>query len=85
MTKLYLWLKLTAQSVALTALGVARRLLVTEPVRVRAAVMAGISALAVLVPALANANIAGQVAGVVLFVLPIVLGESARAKVSPTG
>ncbi|MFI6444704.1 hypothetical protein [Kitasatospora sp. NPDC050543] len=83
MTNLFTRLKLMAQTVALNALAMLRTVLATEPVRVRAAIMSVCSALAVFVPALANASVAGQVAGVVLFVLPIVLGESARARVSP--
>ncbi|OKI19302.1 hypothetical protein [Streptomyces sp. CB03911] len=83
MLKIFIWLKLTAERVALSAADYLRRLLVTEPVRVRAAVLAGVGALAVFVPALANASVAGQVTGVVLFILPLVLGEGARSKVSP--
>ncbi|GAB7187139.1 hypothetical protein ATKI12_6970 [Kitasatospora sp. Ki12] len=79
------WIKNTAQLVALSAVAWLRTLLVTEPARVRAAIMSGVVALAVFMPALANESTAGQVTGVVLFVLQIAMGEQTRSRVSPVG
>jgi hypothetical protein len=74
-----------ARNVSAAALEGLRRMLTTEPVRVRSAVVAACGALAVFLPALANSNTSGQVAGVVMVILPLLLGESARSKVSPSG
>ncbi|MFF9525371.1 hypothetical protein ACF1DV_25830 [Streptomyces achromogenes] len=55
-----------------------------EPVRLRAALTSLVLAAGVLVPALADGQAAEKVAGVLSVALPIVVGESARSKVSPT-
>lgn len=85
MRKTFAWIESTAQLVALNAVAWLRTVLVSEPARVRAAVMSGVVALAVFVPALANSDVAGQVTGVVLFVLQLVVGEQTRARVTPVG
>ncbi|WP_228973411.1 hypothetical protein [Streptomyces sp. DH12] len=56
-----------------------------EPVRLRAALTSALLALAVLFPALAADGVADKVTAVSVVVLPILFGESARRKVSPTG
>ncbi|WP_282203902.1 hypothetical protein [Kitasatospora fiedleri] len=66
------------------AVAYVRVLLATEPVRVRAWLMSAIGAGSVLIPALSNASTVGQVVGVLMVLLPVLLGETARAKVSPT-
>ncbi|MFJ9694934.1 hypothetical protein [Kitasatospora sp. NPDC101183] len=83
MRKFLARLKILAQTVVLNAVAMLRTMLVTEPARVRAGVLAGVVALAVFVPALADANVAGQVTGVVIFVLQLVVGEQIRARVTP--
>ncbi|MFI8084354.1 hypothetical protein ACIF6L_26570 [Kitasatospora sp. NPDC086009] len=83
MRKILAWIKSTAQLVAASAVTWLRTLLITEPARVRAAVMSGVVALAVFVPALANQSVAGQVTGIVLFVLQIAMGEQTRSRVTP--
>ncbi|MEU0860622.1 hypothetical protein ABZ352_35445 [Streptomyces griseofuscus] len=55
----------------------------TEPVRLRARLTSLVLAASVLVPALAAGHTAGEVGSVLAVVLPILVGESARAKVSP--
>ncbi|MFB7671329.1 hypothetical protein ACFC26_07910 [Kitasatospora purpeofusca] len=84
MRKFLAWITSTTHLVALNAVAWLRTMLVTEPARVRAAVMSAVVGLAVFVPALAHENIAGQVTGVVLFVLQVVMGEQTRARVTPT-
>ncbi|MFB7919237.1 hypothetical protein [Streptomyces sp. NPDC056061] len=54
-----------------------------EPVRLRAALTSAVLALGVLVPALASQETAHTVGGVLAVVLPIVVGESARRRVTP--
>lgn len=56
----------------------------TEPVRLRAALVSVILAVGVLVPALADADVAQSVAGVAVVALPVLAGERTRRKVSPT-
>ncbi|MFD0276185.1 hypothetical protein ACFVHB_20090 [Kitasatospora sp. NPDC127111] len=85
MSKILARMKAASQLIALNAVAWLRTMLATEPARVRAAVMSGVVALAVFVPALANSNIAGQVTGVVLFLLQIVMGEQTRSRVTPVG
>ncbi|GAA3018458.1 hypothetical protein [Streptomyces fulvorobeus] len=55
----------------------------TEPVRLRAHLLALVAAGAFFIPALADADVAQSVAGVGAVALPILVGESARRKVSP--
>lgn len=50
-----------------------------EPVRIRTAIMSILALVAVVVPGVD----VGNIEGIVTFVLVLVLGESARAKVSP--
>ncbi|MFD8595382.1 hypothetical protein ACFV1L_10310 [Kitasatospora sp. NPDC059646] len=73
-----------AQTVVLYTVAYIRVMLATEPVRVRAWLMSVIGAGSVLIPALSNASTVGQIVGVLMVLLPILLGEGARAKVSPT-
>jgi hypothetical protein len=54
-----------------------------EPVRLRSALTSLVLAAGVLVPALANGHTAEEVGGVLAVVLPVVVGETARSKVSP--
>ncbi|MGH8964979.1 MAG: hypothetical protein ACRDXB_06580 [Actinomycetes bacterium] len=54
-----------------------------EPVRLRAALTSAVLAAGVLVPALASQEAAQSVGGVLAVVLPILVGESARKKVTP--
>lgn len=58
--------------------------LVNEPVRIRAAFTSALVAAGVVVPALANANFAATIAGIGVTAVSVLMGESARAKVSPT-
>ncbi len=53
-----------------------------EPVRLRAALTSAVLALAFLVPSI-TASVADRIGFVGAVVLPIVVGESARSKVSP--
>ncbi|MFJ3588590.1 hypothetical protein ACIQUY_04780 [Streptomyces sp. NPDC090231] len=53
-----------------------------EPVRLRAALTSAVLALAFLVPSI-TASVADRVGFVGAVVLPIVVGESARSKVTP--
>ncbi|MFE0326320.1 hypothetical protein ACFW08_05825 [Streptomyces sp. NPDC058960] len=55
----------------------------TEPVRLRALLTSAVLAVGFLVPALANQNTAQAIASVGAVVLPIVVGETARSKVTP--
>ncbi|WDM16729.1 hypothetical protein J3S85_37830 [Streptomyces lavenduligriseus] len=55
-----------------------------EPVRLRAALTSLVLAAGVLIPALADGHTAEKAAGVLAVALPIVVGESARSKVTPT-
>ncbi|WP_405620255.1 hypothetical protein [Streptomyces sp. NBC_00076] len=55
-----------------------------EPVRLRAALTSLVLAGAFLVPALANQDVASAIAGVGAVLLPVLVGEDARRKVSPT-
>lgn len=50
-----------------------------EPVRIRTAIMSILALVAVVVPGVD----VGNIEGIVTFILVLVLGESARAKVSP--
>ena len=50
-----------------------------EPVRIRTAIMSVLALVAVVVPGVD----VGNIEGIVTFILVLVLGESARAKVSP--
>ncbi|MBT2412648.1 hypothetical protein J7I94_19130 [Streptomyces sp. ISL-12] len=54
-----------------------------EPVRLRAALTSLVMLGAVFAPDLAQENIAATIGGVAAVVLPILVGESARRKVSP--
>ncbi|MER5501365.1 hypothetical protein ABT096_29750 [Streptomyces sp. NPDC002561] len=54
-----------------------------EPVRLRAALTSAVLALGVLVPALAAQETAQTVGGVLAVVLPILVGEGARKRVTP--
>jgi predicted cation transporter len=55
----------------------------TEPVRLRAALTSLIIAGGFLVPALANQNVAQTIASIGVAALPIAVGESTRARVTP--
>jgi hypothetical protein len=55
----------------------------TEPVRLRAALTSLVLAGAVFIPALATSGVAETVGAVGVVALPILVGESARRKVSP--
>jgi predicted cation transporter len=55
----------------------------TEPVRLRAALTSLIIAGGFLVPALANQNVAQTIASIGVVALPIAVGESTRARVTP--
>jgi hypothetical protein len=54
-----------------------------EPVRLRAALTSLIIAGGFLVPALANQNVAQTIASIGVVALPIAVGESTRARVTP--
>ncbi|MET9126910.1 hypothetical protein [Streptomyces sp. NPDC004528] len=55
----------------------------TEPVRLRAYLTSLIIAGGILVPALANEQLAQTTAGIGVVALPIVMGEVTRTKVTP--
>ncbi|MFB7114054.1 hypothetical protein [Streptomyces sp. NPDC056291] len=55
----------------------------TEPVRLRAALTSLVLAGACLVPALADGGVAESIGAVGAVVLPVLVGESARSKVTP--
>ncbi|AKZ59168.1 hypothetical protein SAM23877_6123 [Streptomyces ambofaciens ATCC 23877] len=55
-----------------------------EPVRLRAALTSLALAGAVFVPGLAQEHTASMVGGVAAVVLPVLVGENARRKVTPT-
>ncbi len=61
-----------------------RKFATQEPVRLRAALTSLVMAAAVLVPALADPNLAQAVGATAAVILPIVVGESTRTKVSPS-
>lgn len=75
--------KAAAKRAAIAGLATVRTLLDTEPVRVRAWLVSALVALGSLVPALSSGGTAQQVASLVLVVLPVLLGESARNRVTP--
>jgi hypothetical protein len=77
--------KLTSavNTLTLRALVAAQVFATTEPVRARALLVSLFMAGAVLVPALANEGTAQTVASVVVVALPLIAGESTRAKVTP--
>ncbi|MFE6493408.1 hypothetical protein [Streptomyces sp. NPDC057748] len=54
-----------------------------EPVRLRAALTSAALAVSVLIPALASQEAAQTVGGVLAVVLPILVGEGARKRVTP--
>ncbi|MFF1625574.1 hypothetical protein [Streptomyces sp. NPDC058272] len=60
-----------------------QRFAAQEPVRLRAALTSLVLAGAVLVPALADADVAQTLGSIGAVALPILVGESARAKVRP--
>lgn len=75
--------KAAAKDTAIAALATGRTLLDTEPVRVRAWLVSALVAVGAFVPALANGNTVQEIASIVLVVAPVLLGESARSRVSP--
>lgn len=54
----------------------------TEPVRLRSALLSAVAFGAIFIPALADADVAQSVAGIGAVVLPVLVGESARRKVT---
>jgi hypothetical protein len=54
-----------------------------EPVRLRAALTSIVMAGAIFLPGLAQGSIASTIGGVAAVVLPVLVGESARRKVTP--
>ncbi|MGW0468328.1 hypothetical protein ACWDX6_24135 [Streptomyces sp. NPDC003027] len=54
-----------------------------EPVRLRAALLSLVAAVAVLFPAVADAEITDSVIGVAVVALPLLVGESTRKRVTP--
>ncbi|WP_069752951.1 hypothetical protein [Streptomyces sp. EN16] len=56
----------------------------TEPVRLRSVLTSAALALAFFIPSLAQADITDHIVTVGAVALPILVGESARSKVSPT-
>ncbi|WP_097964590.1 hypothetical protein [Streptomyces sp. or20] len=56
----------------------------TEPVRLRSVLTSAALALAFFVPSLAQADITDHIVTVGAVALPILVGESARSKVTPT-
>ncbi|MFJ4768471.1 hypothetical protein ACIP88_05040 [Streptomyces uncialis] len=54
-----------------------------EPVRLRAALTSLVLAGAVLIPALADEDVARTIASIGVVVLPVLVGESARSRVTP--
>lgn len=56
----------------------------TEPVRLRSVLASAVLALAFFVPSLAQADITDHIVTFGAVALPILVGESARSKVSPT-
>lgn len=56
-----------------------------EPVRLRAALTSAVLALAFVFPVLGAEGVAEKIAAVGVVALPIIVGESTRRKVSPTG
>ncbi|WP_432157773.1 hypothetical protein [Streptomyces sp. bgisy153] len=55
-----------------------------EPVRLRAGLVAALAAAALYVPALSGPGIVEKAATVGVVLLPILVGESARKRVTPT-
>lgn len=55
----------------------------TEPVRLRALILSAVAAVAFLFPAVADERVAESIAGIGVVALPLLVGESARRKVSP--
>ncbi|MEU1200127.1 hypothetical protein ABZ446_28430 [Streptomyces sp. NPDC005813] len=80
---MYLWLAYF-HTVAVRARTALQRFAAQEPVRLRAALTSLVLACAVFVPALATAGVAEQVGSVGVVVLPLIVGERTRAKVSPS-
>ncbi|MFJ5103187.1 hypothetical protein [Streptomyces sp. NPDC088554] len=54
-----------------------------EPVRLRAALVSAVLAAGLLIPALADADVAQIIGAVGAVVLPILAGESTRSRVTP--
>ncbi|WP_406324100.1 hypothetical protein [Streptomyces niveus] len=57
----------------------------TEPVRLRALLLSAVAAVAFLFPAVADEQVAESIAGIGVVAMPLLVGESARRKVSPAG
>jgi uncharacterized MnhB-related membrane protein len=55
----------------------------TEPVRLRAALLSAVAFASFTIPALADADVAQSIASLGAVVLPVLVGESARRKVTP--
>ncbi|MFF1684496.1 MULTISPECIES: hypothetical protein [unclassified Streptomyces] len=60
-----------------------KRFAAQEPVRLRVALLSLFAAGAFLVPALANADVAGTLASAGVIALQVLVGESTRDKVTP--
>lgn len=69
---------------ALRARATLQQFAAQEPVRLRAAITSLFLAAGVLVPALATGHTAETIGGIGAVVLPILVGESTRSKVTPT-
>jgi hypothetical protein len=74
-----------AQRRASTVAGILRTQLATEPVRVRAWLVSALVALGAVIPALADGGTVQIVASLLLAIAPVLLGEGARARVTPVG
>jgi hypothetical protein len=70
-------------NLSLRAVGALQTFAATEPVRLRSLLTSLVLAGGFLVPALANHNVAVAIASIGAVGLPIALGESTRAKVTP--
>jgi hypothetical protein len=76
-------LKAAANDLILRAYVALQVFAATEPVRLRSVLLSAVACGAIFIPALADADVAQSVAGIGAVVLPVLVGESARRKVTP--